>query len=56
MSETTCKMRKLLFGPLGWILLSGLVACSRKSDPAVASAGGGVTNPTVVLTMKGAAR
>jgi hypothetical protein len=56
MRETNRKRRRRLFGALGWILLSGLVACARKSDPAVANAGGGPTNPRVVLTMKGAAR
>ena len=56
MRETNRKVRRLLFGPLGWILLSGLVACARKSDPAVANAGGGATKARVVLSMKGAAR
>jgi hypothetical protein len=51
------QFRKLLFGALGWILLSGLVvSCSKKNDPSAANAGGGATSPRVVLTLQGAPR
>ena len=56
MRETNRKAGRLLFGALGWILLSGLIACSKRSDPAVTNSGGGVTNQRVVLTMKGASQ
>jgi len=56
MKEKNRRMRRLLLGTLGWVLLSGLGACHKKDDPAVANAGGGPTNQRVVLTMKGAAQ
>ena len=56
MKKINQKSQRLLLGALGWILLSSLVACTRRSDPAVASAGGGVSPQRVVLTMKGAAQ
>jgi hypothetical protein len=50
-------MRKILFGALGAILMSGLVSsCNKKNDPTAANAGGGTTNSVAVLTVNGAPR
>jgi len=56
MKKPHTRGRQLWLGAIGWVLWAGLMACARKTDPSVANAGGGATNPRVVLTMKGAAR
>jgi hypothetical protein len=55
MNKINRQGHKLWLGAIVWVLWTGLLACARKTDPAVASGGAGVTNPRVVLTMKGAA-
>ena len=49
-------LRRSLIEVLASMLLWGLIACSRKIDPAVARAGGGAVNGRIVLTLTGAAR
>lgn len=56
MTDASGRFRRLWFGALTSVLLTGLVACSKKTDPSVASAGGGAYPQRNVLTMKGAAR
>ena len=56
MKTSNQKDSKFFFMTLGWILLSGLVACSRKSDPAATNAAGTTSQARAVLTVKGAIR
>jgi hypothetical protein len=56
MQITPQGIRRILLGLLGIIWVAGFTACSKKTDPAAASSGGGVAAQRNVLTMKGAAQ
>ena len=52
--NTNAKKRSLLLATLGIILLMNVIACKKKDDPAVDSAGGTVATQRSTLTMQGA--